>query len=377
MDRTAVAERRLSVLQMLPALDAGGVERGTLEIAAALVEAGHRSLVMSGGGRLCQALEAAGSEHLCWPVGRKHPASLRLVRPLRRLLATERIDILHLRSRLPAWLGWLAWRGLPLAERPRLVTTVHGFYSVNRYSAVMTRGERVIAVSRSIRRYLLESYPRLPAQRITVIHRGVDPQQFPHGFRPAAQWLARWRRELPLAPGTRVLTLAGRLTRLKGHEAFLDLIESLAADGMAVHGLVVGGEDPRRRAYARALRARAARLPVTFLGHRQDLRELMAVSDLVLSLSSQPESFGRTVLEALSLGIPVVGHAHGGVGEILDALYPCGAVAPGDAVSLRRSARALLDAAPPVPADQPFALAAMRARTLALYAELAATDRQA
>ncbi len=122
--------RPLTVLQLLPALGGGGVEQGTLDVAAALVRRGHRSLVLSETGRLTPRLLAEGSEHVCWPVGRKSLSTLRLVSRLRRLLVSERVDILHARSRLPAWVAWLAWRGMDPRYRPHFITTVHGLYSV-------------------------------------------------------------------------------------------------------------------------------------------------------------------------------------------------------------------------------------------------------
>jgi len=137
----------MKILQILPELDSGGVERGTLEVAARLVHDGHESLVVSNGGRLVAALENAGSRHITMPVHRKALASLAEIPRLRKLFATEKPDIIHVRSRLPAWLTWLAWKSMDRRTRPRFVTTVHGFYSVNAYSAVMTRGEAVIAVS--------------------------------------------------------------------------------------------------------------------------------------------------------------------------------------------------------------------------------------
>ena len=140
----------LSVAQVLPALDEGGVERGTLEIAEYLVREGHRSMVISAGGRLVDDLVGRGSKHIQWTIGNKTPLTLRWVSKLRRLFLHEHIDVVHTRSRLPAWITWLALRGMAVKQRPRWVTTVHGFYSVNPYSAIMTRGERVIAVSRSI-----------------------------------------------------------------------------------------------------------------------------------------------------------------------------------------------------------------------------------
>ncbi|MEZ5541521.1 MAG: glycosyltransferase family 4 protein [Pseudomonadota bacterium] len=372
-----MAGRRLTVLQVLPALESGGVERGTLEVAAALVRAGHRSLVVSAGGRLVADLTAAGSAHVAMAVGRKSLRVLAEVRPLRRLLDAEGVDILHVRSRLPAWIAWLAWRGLPPATRPRFVTTVHGLYSVNRYSAIMTRGERVIAVSDTVRRYILDHYPGVDPQRVVTIYRGVDPAAFPYGFRPAPDWLAAWHGQYPSLQGCRVLTLAGRLTRLKGHADFIDLVATLVARGIDVHGLIVGHLDPRRQAYVgelqRLVKDAGLQDRIIFTGQRSDIREIYAVSDLVLSLSNRPESFGRTVLEPLCLGVPVLGYDHGGVGEILAALYPAGRVAPGDGAALAAAAARLLADPPPVPRESPFTLGAMLDTTLALYRDLAGT----
>jgi glycosyltransferase involved in cell wall biosynthesis len=365
---------QLSVAQVLPALNGGGVERGTLEVARALVQRGHRSVVISAGGRLVPELLRDGSEHLDWPLGGKSPLTLRWIRPLRRWLAEQRIDILHVRSRLPAWIGWLAWRGMDPATRPQFVTTVHGLYSVSRYSAIMTRGERVIAVSETVRDYLRRSYPGLPVERIQVIPRGVDPVEFPHGYRPDSEWLAEWHRQYPQLRAAPVLTLPGRLSRLKGHEDFIDLLVGLRARGWPGYGLIVGGEEPHRRRYAEQLRslvrARGLAERVLFTGHRADLREIYAISTLVLSLSTQPESFGRTVLEALSLGVPVVGYAHGGVGEILERLYPAGRVSVGDREALMARVLDLLAAPPSVPVEPVFPLRRMLDETLALYESL-------
>jgi len=366
--------RKLTVLQMLPALEGGGVERGTLEVAKALVDAGHRSLVMSAGGRMVEELLADGSEHFTWPVDRKSLWTLRLVPRLRRFLREQQVDIIHVRSRVPAWVAWLAWRGMDPATRPRFVTTVHGLYSVNAYSRIMTRGERVIAVSQTVRDYIEQNYPAVDAKVIRVIPRGVDSASFPYGYHPDDTWMAEWQSAFPRLEGRRLITLPGRLTRLKGHHDFVTLIAELVHGGMDVHGLAVGGEDPRRPAYAREIRNRIVSEGlegrISLLGHRTDMRDIYAVSDLVLSLSTRPESFGRTVLEALSLGRPVAGYAHGGVGEVLATMYPAGAVRLGDSVELVQRVREMLSHAPPVPREHPYHLSVMLASTLAIYEEL-------
>ncbi len=362
----------MKVLQILPELNSGGVERGTLELAAFLVAQGHEALVVSNGGRQVEALEKFGARHITMPVHRKSLSSLFQVRPFRKLLEREKPDILHIRSRVPGWIAFLAWRKMDKATRPRLVSTVHGFYSVNRYSAVMTKGERVIAVSESIREYILKNFPGTPGKKITVIHRGVEPAQFPYGFQPDADWLEKWRAEQPHLDGKKVLLLPGRLTRWKGQEDFIRLVASLRKNGMDIHGLIAGETHPKKREFETGLRAQAAALDVTeditFLGHRKDVREVMAVSDLVLSLSSDPEAFGRVTLEAIAMGKPVVATDHGGAAEQLRALFPRGLVPPGDGEALAAKIRELLaDASRPKEIGGSFTLDEMVSATLRLY----------
>jgi len=366
-----MAERSLTVVQLLPALESGGVERGTLEVAVALVQAGHRSIVVSAGGRLVEALTAAGSEHVTLPVGNKSPFTLLQVPALRRLLREEGVDILHARSRLPAWIAWLAWRGLPAADRPHFITTVHGLYSVNRYSAIMTRGERVIAVSDTARNYILDNYPDVDPQRVVTIFRGVDRNEFPYGYRPDAAWLEAWYADHPYLKERRVLTLPGRLTRLKGHEDFIELIAALVKQGLDVHGLIVGYLDPARASYIEELKKRIQDRGVTglitFTGLRQDIRDIYAVSDVVLSLSNKPESFGRTVLEPLCMGVPALGYDHGGVGEILAHLYPQGLVRAGNLDDLQEKTSVLLQFRQEVSRSVEYGLDDMLKQTVDLY----------
>ncbi len=363
--------RTLKVVQVLPSMESGGVEQGTLEIAQALTAAGHESVVVSKGGRLVEALERIGSRHVAWEIGRKHPATVLMARRLRRWLAHERPAILHARSRLPAWVCWLAWRAMPENARPRFVTTVHGLYSVSRYSAIMARGERVIVVSDTARRYVQANYPDTDMTKLTRIYRGVDRGRFFRGFSPSDDWLANWRKDFPAIDGKDLVVLPGRLTRLKGHADFVDVMAQLRNTNRNAVGVVVGGVDPRHRAYADRIREQDG--GIVFAGHRSDLREIMAISAAVVSLSQKPESFGRTALEALSLGTPVVGYEHGGVGEILARTYPDGRVPVGDASAAARKLGAILDdpaAAVRSVRDHDFDVARMCAQTIDLYGEL-------
>lgn len=366
--------RRLTVVQLLPALESGGVERSTLEIAQALVAAGHRAVVVSRGGRLVPRLEALGATHVALDIGRKSPLVLRCVGALRRVI--EGADIVHARSRLPAWLAVLALRGLDPVRRPRLVTTVHGLNSPSRYSAVMTRGERVVCVSRTVRDYVLRHYPHTDASKLRVIPRGIDPAQFPRvdGVdREARAWAAS---QSPALQGDGpLLLLPGRGTRLKGHGDGLALLARLRADGVDARLWLPGAREAGREAYIAELERDAASLgiagAIAFTPPTDAIARAYAASDLVLQLSRKPESFGRTVVEALSVGRPVLGWAHGGVGELLDELEPEGAVAPFDLDALHATARALLARPPRPPASIPYTLQAMQEATLGVYRELA------
>jgi glycosyltransferase involved in cell wall biosynthesis len=367
--------RRLTVVQLLPSLHSGGVERSTLEIAAALVAAGHRSIVISAGGRLVPALLEGGSEHISLPIGRKSLAAVAVMYRLRATLAGLRPDIVHARSRLPAWLAWFALRGLP-APRPRFVTTVHGMNSPGRYSGVMLRGDRVVCVSASVRAYVDRHWPEADPARRVVIPRGIDPQAFPRGFAPSPEWRARFAADLPALQGGRLLLMPGRGTRLKGHAEAIELLADLRAAGEDARLWLLGTDEPGREAYVAELQALAQRLGVSaalaISPPRSDVREAYAACDLVLQLSGKPEAFGRTVLEALSIGRPVLGWDHGGVGELLRDLYPAGRVALGDADALAQAARRLLAAPPPMPVTIPQSLVAMQSATLELYDRLAA-----
>lgn len=368
--------RRLTVVQVLPAMESGGVERGTVEVGAELVRRGHRAIVISAGGRMVHELARHKVEHVDWKVGAKSLTTLRFIRRLRRFLRDEQVDILHARSRLPAWIAYRAWRGMEPGKRPRFVTTVHGFYSVGRYSAVMTKGERVICVSNSVRDYVLENYPEVSADRLRVIHRGVDPSLYPYGYMPGSQWVADWYRQYPALQEDFVVTLPARLTRWKGQEDFIDVIESLIANGLPVRGLMVGDTHPRKQSYLHQLetkiRDRNLQGRIIITGHRSDLREVMAMSDIVLSLSREPEAFGRTTIEALSLGKPVFGYAHGGVKEQLESIFPFGAVPVGDKQALVQRMLQWYKQPTRVSSDHSFTLQHMLDATFGVYSELLA-----
>lgn len=363
---------KLTVVQLIPALHSGGAERSALEIARALVQGGHRSVVVSAGGRLVKQLQAEGSEHVTLDLGGKSLRTLGRLGALRQVLRELKPDIVHARSRLPAWMGWWALKGM--TPRPHFVTTVHGFNSPGRYSSILLRSERVIVVSQTLRDYVLSHYRWLEPGRVRVIPRGIDQDAFPYGHRPDDAWYKAFFAEFPALTGAPLLTMPARGTRLKGHHDAIELLADLKRRGIEARLLLLGVVEPGREAYVvelqKLISLRGVTSQVVLSPPRDDIRDIYAVSALVLQLSNQPETFGRTVIEALSLCRPVLGYAHGGVGELLAELYPAGRVPLGDRERLVERAAELLRVAPPIPLLQSYRLSDMQQATLALYEEV-------
>lgn len=299
---------------MLPEMDEGGVEGETLDLALYLAALGHRSIVISGGGRLVAQLEEAGCVHINWPhIGEKSVRCLQYIPKLRSLLIAQHIDVVHLRSRLPAWVGYLAWKLLPASQRPALITTFHGFHSINWYSAIMTKGERVVAVSETIKRHILDNY-QVDAQKISLIHGGFDSK----AFAPEAvsvdrvqQLRAKW---LSGHEGRPVIILAGRFTQLKGQDV---LIESLALIKNREFVCLLVGDTEDNPPFTRKLRdliqSHGLEEKILLPGHCSDMPAALLLADIVVSASStKPEAFGKVAIEAMAMGKPIIATAHGG-----------------------------------------------------------------
>ncbi len=362
----------MKIVQVVPRMDSGGVERGVVEVSRSLVQHGHKSIVISQGGRMVTELLQDGAVHVSMRVGTKSPASLPIVFALVKWLANENLDIVHPRSRLPAWLCKFAISRLKDYARPVFLTSVHGLYSVSKYSSIAVQGKLVETVSNTAKNYVLDNYPYVDPKKIRVIERGLDPSLYNRQFRPSHEWLADWRRRYNDTTAVNIV-LPGRLARLKGHVHAFDLVIRLQDQGINARLFIVGSEEPGRAHYAHDLRSMAKRNPklrscVYFLGHRSDLREIMAVADFVLAFSEKPESFGRTVLEAVALGTPVIGFDHGGVGEILRSSYEYGAVPPFRTDVAASRIQGHINNPRPIRSPD-LTLSEMCDRTLAMYSE--------
>lgn len=372
MNQASVSQS-LSILQVLPALESGGVERGTLEVGRYLASLGHRSMVLSAGGRLVAQLRQEGSEHITMPVGKKSLFTLRLVPTLINLFKQQKVDVVHVRSRFPAWIVKCALALMSKEHRPALVTTVHGQYSVSAYSAVMTEGDAVIVVSEHIKAYVQKHYPKA-TQPLYLNYRGIAPEQFPYQYQPSEDWLTDWYKVYPHLRDKFIITLPGRLTRWKGQEDLLQLMALLKDSSPQIHALIVGEAKAEKQNYLAELTQSVAELGleehVTFTGHRSDVREIMAVSDIVLSLSHEPEAFGRVSMEALAMGVPVIAYAHGGVGEQLAKVFPEGQIKPKNYKAAARLVQEWLVQPPKVAQTQAFRLQTMLDNTLQVYVDV-------
>ncbi len=371
----------MKVMHLLPSLSSGGVEQVVLELCQGLCARGVDCVVVSAGGAMVEAVEAAGARHITRPIGRKRLSTLFEVKHMVRLLRQERPDILHLHSRVPAWVGQLACRRLSSAERPKIVSSFHGFHSVNFYSGIMAKGDRVIAVSRCMKEHILANYPHTPGSSICVIPNSVDTAHNRPDYRPADAWWQQWRRDYPELEGKFTLCLPGRITRIKGAAHLIPLLRELRQRGVPAHAVIVGETKKGKEAYRNELAAAYAEAglagAVTWTGHRRDLRDVLCACDVTLSLTLQPESFGKTTLEALALGRPVAGYEHGGVGEQLDVFLPEGRVPTGDPLAMA----ALLESwyrqppRPKLPVPPPYRREDMIGDHLALYERLCAEPR--
>ncbi len=357
----------LTVMQVVPQLNMGGVERGTVEFAHYLKQAGHRSVVVSHGGSMVPDLVRLGVEHVELNVSKKSLLSLLSIRKLRRLIQTYQVDVLHARSRLPAWLSYWAVNKLS-NDRPAFVTTLHGLHSVNRYSSVMARGDQVIAVSDTAKTYLQQNFTQYLKQAPVVIYRGID-EQFVYRHQPDATWLQSFRSKLADHATTKTVLMPGRLSRLKGVEHLLGWLQAAPKTQKL---LLTARPDESRysRKVHQLFQQHQVSDQVIWLGVERQMADLYAAVDLVVSVNKKAESFGRTVLEALSVGTPVVAFDLGGVHEIMAQLYPDGLITAGDSDQLAKKIEQFLHQAPEVKPHDGFKNSRMFQATVAVYQQL-------
>ncbi len=330
-----------TVLQVLPALVTGGVERGTMDIAKALVDNGFRSLVVSAGGSLVKSIENDGSTHITLPLNSKNPWCIfNNISKLVELIKKEKVDIVHARSRAPAWSAYIAAKKTGC----KFITTFHGSYGMqNRikrlYNSVMAKGERVIAVSEFISEYIKKYYPDVPKEKITIIHRGVDTKVFDPsnvGF----ERINILAKQLRIPDDKVIITMPARITRWKGH---LVLIRALATlSKKQFHCILVGDVQDNRNYHNEMLELMGEfglDNNIAFAGAVRDMPALYTLSDIVVVPSTRSEAFGRISIETQAMAKIIIATDIGGFKETIINQKNGFTVPPNDSIALAKAIR--------------------------------------
>ena len=384
-----MAAARPTILQIIPELETGGAELSTIEMVGAIAAAGGRALVLSEGGRLACKIGASGGEFVPFPAATKNPVRMLWnALQIARLIEREHVDLVHARSRAPAWSALIAARrrGVPF------VTTYHGAYNENgrvkkAYNSVMARGDAVIANSRYTA-LLIKARYGTPDEHLRVIYRGVNGTQY-DPTRVADSDVAALRQSWNIAPNQKIILQAARLTAWKGHSVLIAAAKLLKDEGRLDNAvLVLAGDSQGRDGYRRQLENEiaAARLQdqVRLPGHVDNMAVAYRAAHVTVVASIEPEAFGRTATEAQAMGCPVIATNIGAPPETVLAvpsvakqvrtgwLVPPGdtralAGAVAEALALDGEDRAHLGHRARTHVLEAFPLEAMRCQTLAVY----------
>jgi len=316
----------MNVLQILPQLNVGGVETGTLDLAAYLVKQGHKAVVVSNGGSLVKELESTGAVHYQLPVHEKSLFTvLRMVPRLAEIITKEEIDIVHARSRVPAWIAYFACR----KTKRVFITTCHGYYRKHPFSFAMGWGRRVIVLSNVIARHMIEDFG-VPHERIKLVPRSVDLEKFRY-ISPDK------KRKNEFSVG-----IIGRLTPLKGHLHFIKAMAYVARSVPHLKVWVIGDAPRSKEAYKEQVHVLVKRLGLwhctQFLGNQRDIPAVMANLDLLVLATTAHEAFGRVIIEAQASGVPVIATRVGGVVDIIEDKKTGLLVSPADPAGIAQAA---------------------------------------
>lgn len=296
----------MNIMQVLPELNVGGVETGTLDLAKYLIRSGHKAVVVSAGGELVRELESFGARHYQLPVNKKSLwVMLRTVPLLAEIIRKEGIDVVHARSRVPAWIAYFAAR----KTKRVFITTCHGYYKKHPFSYVMGWGKRVIVLSNVIARHMIDDFG-VPYERIRLIPRSVDLEKFKY-VSPDKK-----RREVFN------VGIVGRLTPIKGHLYFIKAMAKLARVAPRLKIWIVGDAPASKEVYKEQVQVLSRRLGLwhctEFLGNQRDIPGILAHFDLLVLATVTQEAFGRVIVEAQAAGVPVVATKVGGVVDIIE-----------------------------------------------------------
>lgn len=302
-------------MQLLPRLNEGGVERGTIEMNREFVKNGLRSIVVSAGGKLSNIINQDGGIHINYDIASKNIFTfLPRIGGLRKIIDEVKPDIIHARSRLPAWLAKFA----NSKNRIPFVTTVHGINSVNFYSRIMTLSDHVICVGDPVKNHIVRNYELSP-EKISVIPRGVDLDYF-DPEKVNLQKKEKLREKFQLN-GFYVIGVVGRISRVKNYELIIKSIAQLTSDNRKICGLFVGGEKKTNDNYSNGLKDLANKLcpgAIRWVGSSLDMREVYSCCDVVVNASPLMGNVARTLLESVAMGKPILSTSMDGLSHLVD-----------------------------------------------------------
>jgi glycosyltransferase involved in cell wall biosynthesis len=368
------------VMRLLSSLKHDESERGIFHLGRALVKNGHTSIIVSSANEdneLVKRLERDGNLYHQLHMNKKSWRSLLQVVPLRHLIEKYNPDIIHVHSRTPAWILHLALKRAKVERRPKLVSTMYGFYPINKYSQALLDVDTIITVSDSVTNYLIKGIRReqLGPRHIKRIYRGVDTRRYPYRHNPSVYWLRRTFAEYPELEHKKWLVFPTVIGNEYGQEWLIDILGNLQEQFPNIHVIImdedyregdVAHEDFRQRSNTLGLSER-----ITYVGSkRNDMREWLSAANIVMALANQPESIGINALQAIHLGTPVIGWDQAAFSEILQPLYPQGLVKKYNAKALCKVVRSQLESVTRPEMTNKFTMRKMIEATLEVYQSL-------
>ncbi|GAA0312694.1 glycosyltransferase [Psychrobacter aestuarii] len=373
----------MKVMRLLSSLKHDESERGIFHLGRALVKNGHTSIIVASAdenNNLVKRLERDGNLYHQLHIGKKSWLALMQVAPLRHLIEQYSPDIIHVHSRTPAWVLHLALRRARVKRMPKLVSTMYGFYPINKYSQALLDVDTLITVSDSVTQYLSkrlhrEDAPPKRLKHVRRIYRGVDTRRYPYRHNPSVYWLRRTFAEYPELEHKKWLVFPTIIGAEYGQEWLIDILGNLQEQFPNLHVVImdddhregdVAYEDFYQRTAALDLDKR-----ITYVGcKRNDMREWLAAANVVMALANQPESIGINALQALHLGTPVIGWDQAAFHEILQPLYPQGLVKQYNAQALCKAVKHQLDGVTRPQMTNEFTMRQMIDETLEVYQDL-------
>jgi len=365
------------VMRLLSSLKHDESERGIFHLGRALVKNDHTSIIVSSANEdneLVKRLERDGNLYHQLHMNKKSWLSLLQVAPLRHLIEKYNPDIIHVHSRTPAWILHLALKRAKVERRPKLVSTMYGFYPINKYSQALLDVDTIITVSDSVTNYLIKGIRReqLGPKHIKRIYRGVDTRRYPYRHNPSVYWLRRTFTEYPELEHKKWLVFPTVIGNEYGQEWLIDILGNLQEQFPNIHAIImdedyregdVAHEDFRQRSNTLGLSER-----ITYVGNkRNDMREWLSAANIVMALANQPESIGINALQAIHLGTPVIGWDQAAFSEILQPLYPQGLVKKYNAKALCKVVRSQLESVTRPEMTNKFTMREMITETLGIY----------